>query len=338
MGEKLIHRQYKDRLFRMAFREKRHLLALYNAINDSDYEDPEELEIMTLEDVIYMGMKNDASFVMDDILNLWEHQSSFNPNMPVRALSYFAKLYQNYISQHRINVYSSRLQKLPFPQYVVFYNGVRSEPDRMELKLSDAFYHRENMANDRQPCLEVRAVMLNINWGHNRELMDQCQRLREYSQCIATIREYETMISNREEAVSRAVDQCIADGVLADILAKNKAEVIAMFLTEYDEQAQRELDREEAREEGLAEGLEEGLAKGLAEGLAKGLAKGMAKGEALSLIRVVKKKVLKGISAGDTAEMLEESPELIQRIYDVILKHSDWTEDEVYEREKDHIF
>lgn len=315
MGRKIIQRQYKDRLFRMAFREKKHLLALYNAMNNSAYDNPDELEIMTLEDVIYMGMKNDASFVMDDILNLWEHQSSFNPNMPVRALSYFAKLYQNYISQNRINVYSSRLQKLPFPQYVVFYNGVRKEPDRMELKLSDAFCHGKKGS---QPCLEVRAVMLNINWGHNRELMDQCQRLREYSRCVALIREYEAAIPDREEAVSRAVDQCIADGLLADILLKNKAEVIALFLTEYDEQAQRELDREEAREEGIAEGLE--------------------KGEMLRLIRTVKKKAAKGIAAEDTAEMLEEAPELIQNIYDLIRAYPEWTEEEIYENGKHKIF
>lgn len=309
MGEKVIQRQYKDRLFRMAFREKKDLLALYNAVNGSAYEDPEELEIMTLEDVIYMGMKNDASFVLDDVLNLWEHQSSFNPNMPVRALSYFAKVYQNYISQHRINVYSSRLQKLPFPQYIVFYNGLRKEPDRMELKLSDAFYHESSMVKDRQPCLEIRAVMLNINWGHNRELMDQCQRLQDYSRCIALIREYEAAIPDRKEAVERAVDQCIEDGVLADILLKNKAEVMALFLTEYDEKLQRELDREEAREEGQAEG------------------------EALRLIRIVKKKIIKGFSAEETAEMVEEAPEFIERIYSVIREHPDWTESEIYENE-----
>ena len=149
MQETTIQRKYKDRLFRMAFREKKHLLALYNAINGSAYEDPEALEIRTLDDVIYMGVKNDASFVLDDSLSLWEHQSTFNPNMPIRALSYFARVYQNYIQEFEINVYSSRLQRLPFPQYIVFYNGIRKEPDRTELRLSDAFLRNENIPDDR---------------------------------------------------------------------------------------------------------------------------------------------------------------------------------------------
>ncbi len=310
MQETTIQRKYKDRLFRMAFREKEHLLALYNAINGSTYEDPEALEIRTLEDVIYMGVKNDASFVLDDVLSLWEHQSSFNPNMPIRALSYFARLYQNYIQEHRVHVYSSRQQMLPFPQYIVFYNGTRRQPERMELRLSDAFIRNEHIPEDRQPCLEVRAIMLNINWGCNRELMEHCRRLGEYSQCIATIREYEKQFENREEAVKKAVDQCIAEGLLADILLKNKAEVIALFLTEYDEQAQRELDREEAREEGRE------------------------RGKYIKVILNARKKLQKGISVEEAADMLEESPELIQHIYDVLQQHPDWSEDEVY----DHCF
>lgn len=310
-----IQRQYKDRLFRMAFRDKEHLLALYNAINGSDYKDPDELEIRTLEDAIYMGMKNDVSFILDDILNLYEQQSSFNPNMPVRGLSYFARLYQSYIEEHKINIYSSKLRRLPFPQYIIFYNGSRQEEDRTELKLSDAFYGDKQKLKDRQPCLEVRALMLNINWGHNKELMVQCRRLQEYSQCIAVIREYEAKIADRQEAVAKAVDKCIAKGLLSDILSKNRAEVISLFLTEYDEQAQRELDRAEAREDGWNEGRKAGMKEGREKGI----------------IQLVRKKALKGISVQDTAEMLEESEELIQTIYDAIRNHPDWTDDEIYE-------
>lgn len=203
---------------------------------------------------------------------------------------------------------------------------MKKEKDRIELKLSDVFLRSERMPEDRQPCLEVRAVMLNINWGNNRELMNQCQRLREYSQCIATIREYESKIADREEAVTKAVDQCIAEGFLADILSKNKAEVIALFLTEYDEQAQRELDRAEAREEGLAEGREEGLAEGREQGAW------------IKLICLVRKKVIKGIPAMDAADMLEEPLELIRQIYDVVQSHPDWTEEEIYENSRTTMF
>lgn len=249
-------RLYKDRLFRRAFREKEHLLALYNAINGSHYDNPEDLEIRTLENVVYMGMKNDVAFMLEAILNLYEHQSSFNPNMPLRGLGYFSSMYQRYIDETEINIYSSRLQPLPFPQYIVFYNGTHKEPDRIELKLSDAFICGEELSKNMQPCLEVRTVMLNINWGHNRELMEQCLRLQEYSQCIAIIREYEARIPDRQEAVTKALDECIKKGLLADILAKEKSEVVAMFLTEYDEEKHMRLERKEAWEEARTAGIQ----------------------------------------------------------------------------------
>ncbi len=307
MQKKRIQRQYKDRLFRMAFREKRHLLELYNAVNGSHYTDPELLEIRTLEDVIYMGMKNDAAFMLDHILNLWEHQSSFNPNMPLRSLSYFARLYQNYIDENEINVYSSKLQRVPFPQYIVFYNGKRDEPDRMELRLSDAFWRSDKIPAEMMPCLEIRAIMLNINWGHNREIMDQCKRLGEYARCIALIRQYEEESRDREEAVMRAVDQCIAEGLLSDILKKNRAEVMALFLTEYDEQKHLKLERAEAREEGRSEG------------------------RYISLIGLVRKKTKRGMNEQEIADFLEESPQLIRRICDAVREHPDWTDVKLYE-------
>lgn len=307
-----VQQQYKDRLFRMAFREKEHLLALYNAINGSNYDNPDDLEIRTLEDVIYIGIKNDVSFVLDFVLNLYEHQGSFNPNMPVRGLGYFSRMYQRYIEENEINVYGSRLQPLPFPQYIVFYNGTRKEPDRVELRLSDAFVRSESISADRQPCLEVRALMLNINWGHNRELMEQCQRLKEYSQCIAIIREYEAKFTGREDAVAKAVDRCIREGLLADILSGNKAEVIAMFLTEYDEQKHIRLERKEAWSEGRSEGREEG--------------------KYLTILHQVRKKVQKGISAEKTAEMLEEPVDLIEQIYQELISRPDQTDKEILSR------
>ena len=86
-----VNKKYKDRLFRMVFNRKEELISLYNAISHSEYTDPEELEIYTLEDVIYMKMKNDLAFLIDDVLNLWEHQSTWNPNMPVRGAFYIVE-------------------------------------------------------------------------------------------------------------------------------------------------------------------------------------------------------------------------------------------------------
>ena len=257
MRKSKINRVYKDRLFRMAFRGKKDLLELYNAINGSHYTNLDDLIITTLDDAVYLGVKNDVSFLLDHVLTLWEHQSSYNPNMPIRGLSYFAKLYQQYIEKNNLNIYGKKLQKLPFPQYIVFYNGKDEAPERQELRLSDAYIRPEGMAEDRLPDLELRAVMLNINWGKNQELMEACGWLGEYARFVAKVREYQNVYSDVVEAVNHAVDEAIKEGILEDILSRQKAEVIELFLTEYDEEKQRRLDREDAKQEAKEELREE---------------------------------------------------------------------------------
>lgn len=146
-----LNREYKDSLFRLIFSEKKDLLDLYNALNGTSYSDPEELEVNTLEDAVYISIKNDISFLVGGTLNLYEHQSTYNPNLPIRGLIYLAHLYEGYIEDGQINLYSSGLKKLPFPQYFVFYNGTKKAPDRSLLKLSDAF---QKTGKDIEPCLE----------------------------------------------------------------------------------------------------------------------------------------------------------------------------------------
>lgn len=145
--ESRINRRYKDPLFRKVFSDKKDLLDLYNALNGTDYSNEEELTVTTLEDVVYISVKNDLSFLVGGTINLYEHQSSYNPNMPV-------------------------------PVFIVFYNGTREEPDRTILRLTDAFVS-ENGKTAENACLECAATMLNINYGHNFELMQKCRRLED---------------------------------------------------------------------------------------------------------------------------------------------------------------
>ncbi len=316
---KKVNRKHKDRLFLRVFSRREDLLSLYNAVNGSHYTDLEELEITTLDDVIYMSMKNDVSFLLGDVLNLWEHQSSYNPNMPVRGLSYFAKLYQKYVEQHKINIYSSSLKKLPFPQYIVFYNGLAEEPDRIELKLSDAFEKR-NVGADMEPCLEVRAVMLNINYGKNRDLMEQCQWLREYAQFIDLVRDYCEDGLAVEEAVDAAVDLCIQQGVLADILSSHRAEVIAMFLTDYDEQRHMEMERDEWLEDGIDQGIKQGIKQGI------------DRGRILKLIELSRKMLDRNMTSDTIAELVDEDIVAVKKICDMIQAGSGWSDDEICEK------
>ena len=137
-------REYKDRLFRLVFNNKEDLLSLYNAVAGAQYEDPDELEINTLGNVLYLSMKNDISFLVSGTLNLYEHQSTYNPNMPMRGVLYFARLYGKIIAQNNINIYSSSPRKFPFPQHIVFYNGTENQPDRTALRSFREERGREN--------------------------------------------------------------------------------------------------------------------------------------------------------------------------------------------------
>ena len=261
-----INRTYKDRLFKIIFEDKKELLSLYNALTGKNYQNPDELEINTIDDVIYMHLKNDMSFILDDWQNLFEQQSTFNPNQPLRGFFYFADLYK--VKYFGKKIYSTRLLKIPTPQYIVFYNGTTSMPDRKELRLSDAFQQPTV-----QPDIEVVAHMLNINYGHNKELMERCRKLKEYAQFIDIIRHYlrENKQWSNEQAISKAIDDCIQNNILRDILQKERLRVMASILSEFDEVGYKEMIREEAYEEAYEEGLEAGRQEGREQELAHGV-------------------------------------------------------------------
>ena len=226
--------KYKDTIFRMLFSEPEHLLSLYNAVTGKDYRDPDALNVVTLENAVYMGMKNDLAFVLEMGMYLYEHQSTYNPNIPLRDLFY---------------------------KFLVFYNGLDHKvPDRMELRLSDAY---ENPVDE--PDLELKVTMLNINAGHNEELMNSCHVLQEYARYVARVRKYVAEMP-LDEAVERAVTECIREGILAEFLKKNHAEVVKVSIFEYDKEkeekklrkAEYEYGREQGREEGRIEGERSG--------------------------------------------------------------------------------
>ncbi|MDO4338553.1 MAG: hypothetical protein Q4C91_10795 [Eubacteriales bacterium] len=232
-----VRRTHKDKLFRFIFRDKRKLLQLYNAINGTSYEDVEGLIINTLENVIYLGYKNDISFLLDWALCLMEHQSTWNPNIPLRGMLYFARLYRNYIETMDLNLYGTKQIELPFPQFVVFYNGTTEKPERQVLCLSDAFRKPDNLSGElASPALECRAVILNINYGKNQRLMEKCKPLLDYSRFIYYIRENISKGHSPQKAVELAVDRCLEENILVDVLKEHRKEVVSMFLDEYDDE------------------------------------------------------------------------------------------------------
>ena len=256
--EKKPNRLYKARLFVMIFEDKRKLLELYNAISGKHYEDPELLEINTLENAIYMSMKNDLSFLIDARLSLYEHQSTYSPNLSLRFLFYLSDMFSGMTMD--ANLYGTKRVVLPVPRFVVFYNGEADQPDRQILKLSDLYTVKEE-----EPMLDLKVLVLNVNQGHNPELMEACRTLWEYAEYTERVRKYakEQPIA---EAVERTITECIQEGILKEFLEKNRREAKNVSIYEYDQEKHIRQEREEAWEAGRADQLKELIRKKLAKG------------------------------------------------------------------------
>ena len=276
--EIVANEKYKDRLFRMLFGtqdSRENILSLYNALNKTSYTDAGMIEVVTIENVIYMGMRNDSSFIIECDIPLWEQQSTHNPNMPVRGFMYYGKLYDSFITRQPLSIFGTTLIKLPAPQYVVFYNGTDDRPPVEMMKLSDAFMTQTSSGE-----YEWTATVYNLNSPENKPLLDLCKPLADYMEVVRRIRlNWKRGLSHDEavRAVDKAVKSCIADGILAGFLTKHRAEVIDVTLTEFDQTKYENTIRAE------------GLAKGLAEGRAKGHAEGIVEGEVKNACRFISK-------------------------------------------------
>ena len=304
------NRQYKDTVFRMLFSEKENLLSLYNAVTGNAYQNADDLKIVTLENAIYMGMKNDLAFMLETNIYLYEHQSTLNPNIPLRDLIYIGIEYQQYVDDK--SLYSSRLQKIPAPKFMVFYNGTDAVDDRVELRLSNAYEHLAG-----EPDLELKALMLNVNEGHNKELMEQCQTLKEYAIYVARVRQYASEM-NLNDAVARAIDECIKEGILVEFLRKNRSEVKMVSILEYDkeweEKKLRKAEYEAGRSEGIEIGKSEGIEIGKSEGIEIGKSKGIEIGRDKAMAEFVCNMIKSGFTIKKIAEVTGKNAEQIQTI------------------------
>ena len=284
-------RQYRDRLFNFIFGSEENrawTLSLYNAVNGSSYTDADAIQIMTIREVMYLGMRNDLAFLISDEISLYEQQSTYNPNMPLRMMQYLGNLYEKYLTQNRKSKYGRRLLRLPVPRLVVFYNGKEDLPDEQVLRLSDSF------PEGAEADVEVRVRMVNVNHGRSAALLAACRPLREYAWLVNRI---QTIRRNEkpESAIDRAISEIPEDFILRPVLLAHRSEVKGMLLTEYNEAEEMELYREACREEFREEFLEEGREEGRAEGTIS------------TLIGLVRKKLLPLELAAKEANMTEDA-------------------------------
>ena len=307
-----VNRTYRSTVFIMLFEEKENLLELYNAMSGKHYTDPELLEINTLENAIYMSIKNDVSFLMDGRLSLYEHQSTYSPNLPLRFLFYISNLYSGITKDE--NLYGTRKAQIPIPEFIIFYNGEEERPERETLKLSDLYTFQEKDKEQGEEDgkrgkadfkLELKAELLNICGDNNRALKEACRTLREYAVFTDKMRKY-TKTMDIQTAAERTIEECIKEDILREFLTKHRAEVRTVSIFEYDQEKHMRQEREQAWEEGLAEGEARGKAVGIAEGLAEG---GRNK-----LLELIEKKLQKGKTTAQIADELEETEDVIEKM------------------------
>lgn len=293
-GNCMANKEYKSDVFSMLLQDKKRAMEIYNAINGTDYDDPELVEMTTLDDKSFsLTVRNDASFILDANLSLYEHQSTYCPNMPLRDLLYFASIIQKQIKTQKRDIYGGRILKIPVPHFVVFYNGKEDAPDQYDLRLSDAF-EKET----KNPEIELVCHVYNINNGKNVPLLSKCQTLREYMYFVDMVRKNNEISGNLEDAIEKAINQCMEENVLRDFLAQHREEVMHVMTLDYTFERRLEMQRAEAIEDGERIGKEIGKEEKLSE--------------------QIRKKIQKGKPLDQIADELEEVPETIRPLYEKI--------------------
>ncbi len=317
-----IIRNHKDTVFRMLYKNPKNALELYNGLCGKHYTDETQLRYNTLENAVYMNIKNDVSFLIHDHTVLYEQQATWNPNMPLRNLYYIADIFHNYEkNEQELSIYGTGRIELPNPEFVVFYNGGGRYPEYSELRLSDSFRSGGDSAKKEEPSLELKVKVYNVGKGRNEALKKSCPVLDQYVTYTELIKEYREYMP-LEEAVEKAVNECIRNGILKDFLMHQKAEVVKMSIYEYDEKEERRRMLKAERAEGYKEGEEKGKAIGEAIGAERGKAigevigeergkaigeeRGESKGEAKTILASVKRLCDKNI-----ASSIEEACEIL---------------------------
>ena len=292
------NREYKSDVISMMLQIPEYALDVYNAMNDSAYTDPDMIQIMRLENGISLSVRNDASFFISNYLNLYEHQSTYSPNAPLRFLIYLTNLLKKLIGKR--DLYGRKRVQIATPHFAVFYNGTEKRPEKEVLKLSDAFINRTDT-----PEIELTVTVYNINPNNNTQLLEKSEVLRSYMIFVNRVREnleHQKKIAQNapeydeaayeeelEVAINEAIDYCVKHHIMEEFFRENRSEVTKSMVLDYTWERREELIRAEEYEDGKCEGLEIGRAEGEKRGRAEGERRGRIEGEKLGAEAMQKK-------------------------------------------------
>ena len=304
--------KFKDNVFCMLYRDKRNLLELYNALNNSAYTNVDDLQVTTLNGGSYMKYKNDASFLLCMSLYMFEQQSSKNPNMPLRFLHYVSDVFRELFSNSMLHRRS--MIKIPVPHFVTFYNGLEKWiEDEDEIRLSDMY----EIPTD-NPELELKVRVININ--EDVHILNKCKTLRDYMTFVNKVR-FKMGVEGDDVriAVTEAMDECIDEDILVDFFEQHREEVVEVSIYDYDEEEVRKVLAKEMAEEMVGE-MAEKYAQEYAQKVAEEVSeKAFAEGEQSMMINQIIKKVKKSKTLETIASELEEEVADIKPIYDVVI-------------------
>lgn len=290
-------------------------LDVYNAMNDSAYTDPSVITIMRLENGILLSVRNDASFFISNYLNLYEHQSTYSPNAPLRFLIYLTNLLKTTIRKR--DLYGRKRVQIATPHFAVFYNGTEKRPEKEVLKLSDAFINQTDT-----PEIELTVTVYNINPNNNTQLLEKSEVLRSYMIFVNRVREnleHQKKIAQNapeydeaayeeelEVAINEAIDYCVKHHIMEEFFRENRNEVTKSMVLDYTWERREELIRAEEYEDGKREGLEIGRAEGEK--------RGRAEGERERDRFLINRWLQKGKTVAEIAEDLGKSEEYVESL------------------------
>ena len=245
-------KNYKDTVFSSLFYECKdatdNAKNLYKALTGKEVE---EIEKCRLEEVLFREFKNDVAYIID---GKWvcfiEHQSTINPNMPLRLFVYAARTYERFITGDMI--YSGNLVKVPKPEFYVLYNGKTKLKDD-NLKFSTAFYD-----NTGDTTAEINVKVLDIDYGRMNTQLKNCRTLSGYAFLVDSVRK-------NNGNIEKAVKECVDNNILKEYLTFYGSEVINMLFEEYNAEKALEIRGKEEYEKGKADGEITGEEKGTAK-------------------------------------------------------------------------
>ena len=304
------NREYKSDVFSMLMEDKANALEVYNALNGSAFTDPEVVEIVQLEKGVSLSIRNDASYIIDMNFCLYEHQSTYNMNMPLRSMIYFVNALDDWLKENGHDLFGRKRIMIPTPHFVVFYNGVEKRQEYEEMRLSQSFYHQME-----EPEIELVCKAYNINPQNNQELKRKSTVLAGYTYFVEKVRENQKKNMNLAEAIDAAIEDCIQNHILEDFFRSRKDEVRKMTHLDYTWEKREKLIRKEEYEDGRAAGRAEGRAEGR-----------------VKLISLIIKKVQRGKDLLFIADAVEEPVEVIQPIYEAVVAAPGADAEQIYEK------